>query len=304
MVVLNRLPSYLKLSREELQRRIETAWALMEGTCRVCPRHCKVDRARDDRRGFCRAGSRALVSSYHPHFGEEPPLVGRYGSGTIFFASCNLACVFCQNWEISQLRLGQEVEPRELALMMISLQRLGCHNINLVSPTIYIPQILAAMPLAIALGLRIPLVYNTGGYDSVEALRLLEGVVDIYMPDIKYSDDRIAGRYSLVKGYYGIAKEAVKEMHRQVGDLIVEDGIAVRGLIIRHLVLPGGLAGTAEVMRFIAQELSPHSYVNVMAQYRPENKARRYPELSRRITVEEYREALRLAAQAGLYRFA
>ena len=316
MVILDSLPSYLRLTRAALQERVEAAWALLGGaagpggpgmkggTCRVCPRHCKVDRVADDRRGFCRLGARALVSAYQPHFGEEPPLVGRHGSGTIFFASCNLACVYCQNWETSQLRQGQEVEPRDLALMMVHLQRLGCHNINLVTPSHVVPQILAALPLAVALGLRVPLVYNTGGYDSVEALRLLDGIVDIYMPDIKYADDGIAGRYSAVKGYYAIARVAVKEMHRQVGDLVVEDGMAARGLIIRHLVLPGGLAGTAEVVRFIAQELSPHSYVNVMAQYRPENRAHRYPELSRRITPQEYQEALRLAAGAGLDRLA
>ena len=336
MVILDRLPSYLKLSQEALQERVEAAWALLGGaagpggpgmkggTCRVCPRHCKVDRVADDRRGFCRLGARALVSAYQPHFGEEPPLVGRHGSGTIFFASCNLACVYCQNWETSQLRQGQEVEPRDLALMMVHLQRLGCHNINLVTPSHVVPQILAALPLAVALGLRVPLVYNTGGYDSVEALRLLDCIVDIYMPDIKYADDGIAGRYSAVKGYYAIARVAVKEMHRQVGDLVVEheglaaghahepsqppcpnrEGTAARGLIIRHLVLPGGLAGTAEVVRFIAQELSPHSYVNVMAQYRPENKAMKYPGLSRRLTTWEYREALSAARRHGLWRFA
>ncbi len=297
-------PVYLGLSREELRGRIEAAWELMRMPCRVCPRNCRVDRAADDRRGFCRVGSRAVVYSYHPHFGEEPPLVGSGGSGTIFFSSCNLACVYCQNWEISQLRLGEEVEPEQLAGMMLHLQAMGCHNINFVSPTIYVPQILAALPMAIDGGLRVPMVYNTGGYDSVECLRLLDGVIDIYMPDIKYSDERTAGKYSIVKDYYARTKEAVREMHRQVGDLIVENGIAVRGLIIRHLVLPGGLAGTEEVMRFIAEELSRDTYVNVMAQYRPENKAWRYAELSRRITSEEYREALAIARRHGLWRFA
>ncbi|MDP2949257.1 MAG: radical SAM protein [Chloroflexota bacterium] len=283
---------------------MDEAWELMASPCRVCPRHCKVDRRQDDRRGFCRAGVRALVSSFHSHFGEEPPLVGSGGSGTIFLASCNLACVFCQNWEISQARWGREVSDEQLAGAMLKLQALGCHNINFVSPTIYVPQILAALPHAVEGGLRVPLVYNTGGYDSQEALRLLDGIFDIYMPDIKYSDEAFARRYSLAKSYYPVAREAVKEMHRQVGDLVTEDGVAVRGLIIRHLVLPEGLAGTAEVMRFIGQELSVHSYVNVMAQYRPENKALQYPELSRRITVGEYEEALRLARAAGLYRFA
>lgn len=297
-------PSYLALGREELRRRIEAAWELMRRPCRVCPRRCQVDRAADDRRGFCRVGARAVVFSYHPHFGEEPPLVGTHGSGTIFFSSCNLACVYCQNWEISQLRLGQEVEPPELAAMMLRLQQMGCHNVNLVSPTIYTPQILAALPAAIDGGLRIPFVYNTGGYDSVEALRLLEGVVDIYMPDIKYPDEKTAGRYSAVKDYYARTKEAVREMHRQVGDLEVEAGVAVRGLIIRHLVLPGGLAGTEEVMRFISQEISPDSYLNIMDQYRPENKAMRYQELSRRITRQELAEAIAVARRHGLWRFA
>ncbi len=297
-------PSYLAMDRAELRRRIEAAWELMRMPCRVCPRGCKVDRSAEDRRGFCRVGSRALIFSYHPHFGEESVLVGPGGSGTIFFASCNLACVYCQNWEISQLRMGHEVNPGELAAMMLRLQQMGCHNVNLVSPTIYVPQILAAMPYAIDGGLRVPLVYNTGGYDSVEALRLLAGVVDIYMPDIKYSDEKTAGRYSIVKDYYARTREAVREMHRQVGDLMVEGGLAVRGLIIRHLVLPHGLAGTDEVMRFIAQELSRDSYVNVLAQYRPEHKALRYRELSRRITSDEYREAVESARRHGLWRFA
>jgi len=304
-------PLYLQLSREELERRVEAARELMRMPCRVCPRHCKVDRALDDRRGFCRVGQRALVFSAHPHFGEEPVLVGRgavpagrQGSGTVFFASCNLACVYCQNWEISQVRMGQEMEPPQLAETMLRLQGMGCHNVNLVSPTIHVPQILAALPFAIDGGLNVPLVYNTGGYDSIEELRLLDGVVDIYMPDVKYSDERTAGRYSIVKGYYETAKAAVREMHRQVGDLVVDDGIAVRGLVIRHLVLPHDLSGTDEVMRFIAEEVSRDSYVNVMAQYRPEHKALRYPELSRGLSAEEYRGALAAARGHGLWRLA
>jgi len=297
-------PSYLELSREELGRRIDAAWELMRQPCRVCPRRCKVDRTLDDRRGFCRVGQRALVFSAHPHFGEEPVLVGRRGSGTIFLASCNLACVYCQNWEISQIRMGQEMEPPQVAEMMLRLQGAGCHNVNLVSPTVHVPQILAALPHAIDGGLHVPLVYNTGGYDSIEELRLLDGVVDIYMPDIKYSDERTAGRYSIVKNYYRMAKAAVQEMHRQVGDLVEEGGVAARGLVIRHLVLPQELAGSDEVMRFIAEEVSRDSYVNVMAQYRPEHKALRHPELSRRLTAEEYRGALEAARRHGLWRFA
>jgi putative pyruvate formate lyase activating enzyme len=299
-----RRPAYLELGREELERRVDAAWQLMRSPCRACPRGCKVDRTANDKRGFCRVGAKALVSSFGPHFGEEPPLVGRHGSGTVFFASCNLSCVYCQNWQISQAREGKEVVPEQLAQMMLWLQRRGCHNINFVSPSIYGPQILAALLPAIEGGLRVPLVYNTGGYDSLEMLRLLDGVFDIYMPDIKYADDRMAARYSVVKGYVATARAALREMHRQVGDLVTEDGIAVSGMIIRHLVLPDGIAGTAQSMQFIAKELSRDSYVNVMEQYRPENKALRHPELSRRITSEEYREALWEAMRAGLHRFA
>ena len=299
-----RRPAYLELGREEVERRIEGAWQLMRSPCRVCPRGCKVDRAADERRGFCRVGAKALVSSFGPHFGEEPPLVGRGGSGTIFFASCNLACVYCQNWQISQAREGEETTPEQLAWMMLWLQRRGCHNMNFVSPSIYGPQILSALLLAVEAGLSVPLVYNTGGYDSLDMLRLLDGVFDIYMPDIKYADDRMAARYSVVKGYVETARAALREMHRQVGDLVIEDGVAVRGMIIRHLVLPDGIAGTSESMRFIAEELSPDSYVNVMEQYRPAHKAFRYPELDRRITSDEYGEAVREAMRAGLHRFA
>ena len=297
-------PAYLELGRTQLERRIEGAWQLMRSPCRVCPRGCKVDRAEDDRRGFCRVGVKAVVSSFGPHFGEEPPLVGRHGSGTIFFASCNLACVYCQNWQISQAREGEETTPEQLAQMMLWLQGRGCHNINFVSPSIYGPQILSALVPAIDGGLRVPLVYNTGGYDSLDMLRLLDGVFDVYMPDIKYSDGRMAARYSLVKGYVETARAALREMHRQVGDLVVEDGVAVRGMIIRHLVLPDGIAGTSESMRFIAEELSADSYVNLMEQYRPEHKALRYPPLARRITSEEYRQAVRDATRAGLHRLA
>ena len=286
-----------------LRERIDQAHELMRSPCRVCPRRCRVDRASDDRRGFCRAGASAVVSSFGPHFGEEAPLVGSGGSGTIFLTSCNLACVYCQNWQISQAREGEEATPEQQAPMIHLRQGRGCHNINFVSPTIYVPQILAALPHAIDSGLRLPLVYNTGGYDCLDALRLLDGVFDIYMPDIKYTDERM-GRYSLVKDYVATAKAALREMHRQVGDLVIEGGVAVRGMIIRHLVLPEGIAGTDEAMRFIAEELSRDSYVNVMAQYRPEHKAMRYPELSRRITGEEYGEAVRLAHRHGLHRLA
>ncbi len=299
-------PLYLSLSDAEWRRRVDEAWELLRSPCRVCPRYCKVDRT--DRAttkvGFCRVKDRAVVYSYHAHFGEEDPLRGWRGSGTIFFSSCNLACRFCQNWEISQLRQGVEVEPEGLADMMLALQARGCHNVNLVSPSIYTPQIMKATHLACRRGLRLPFVYNTGAYDSPESLRLLDGIVDIYMPDAKYSDDRIAGRYSLVKDYWQRAREALREMHRQVGDLVIgEDGVSRRGVLVRHLVLPEGLAGTREVARFLARALSPNTYVNIMGQYRPENRAREYPPLDRRLRQEELVEAVRIAREEGLSRF-
>jgi putative pyruvate formate lyase activating enzyme len=291
-----------------IKKKAQQAWKLLS-PCRVCPRKCGVNRIKDALRqaqgkiGFCRTGAKPRISSYHAHFGEESCLVGRGGSGTIFFSSCNLACVYCQNYEISQLRLGDEVEIEDLAKMMISLQERGCHNINLVSPTIWVPQILKALVIAVEKGLHLPLVYNTGGYDSLETLKLLDGVIDIYMPDIKYSDSKIAQKYSLGPNYWGVVQEAVKEMYRQVGDLVLnENGIAQKGLLIRHLVLPEGIAGTEKVMKFIAS-LSKNSYVNIMAQYYPTNKAYLYPEINRQITPEEYYEAVEIAKRCGLHRF-
>jgi len=243
------------------------------------------------------------VASYTPHFGEEPPLVGRSGSGTIFFSGCNLSCVFCQNWDISQEDQGHEVKTEEMARMMLALQDGGCHNINLVTPTHVVPQILEALVFAREEGLSVPLVYNSGGYDSAETLRLLDGIIDIYMPDAKYGSDGPAQKYSGAPGYTTVMKEALKEMHRQVGDLQMdEEGIALQGLLVRHLVLPTGTAGTEEVVRFISQEISVHTYLNVMAQFRPEYQACRYPELSRAITAREYAQALGLAQSAGLVR--
>jgi len=253
--------------------------------------------------GKCHVTSEAVVSSYNPHFGEEAPLVGRHGSGTIFFTYCNLRCVFCQNYTISQLGEGRVVDREELARMMLSLQESGCHNINLVSPTHVVPHILEALELAVGMGLYLPLVYNTGGYDSVETLELLDGIVDIYMPDMKYSDAKIAKQLSGIKDYPRANKAAVKEMHRQVGDLqIDEQGIAQRGLLVRHLVLPHGLAGTEEIVRFLAQEVSTNTYLNIMAQYRPCYKAFDIPLLSRAVNKQEFYEAIDLAHQHGLYR--
>ncbi|MCJ7743982.1 MAG: radical SAM protein [Dehalococcoidales bacterium] len=270
--------------------------------CRLCPRECRVDRLAGQK-GKCQVTREVTVSSYSPHFGEEAPLVGRHGSGTIFFAYCNLKCVFCQNHTISQLGEGTEVTSDELAGMMLSLQTQGCHNINLVSPTHVVPHILAALEIAVRKGLSVPLVYNTGGYDSLETLRLLDGIVDIYMPDMKYSDARIAEQLSGIKDYPGANQAAVKEMHRQVGDLQMdEQGVAQRGLLVRHLVLPNRLAGTEEVVRFLSQEVSRDTYLNIMAQYHPCHKAFDLPRLSRRITDKEFSEAVDLAHRYGLNR--
>jgi len=267
--------------------------------CRVCPRECGVDRLHGEI-GNCRAGLKVKVSSYHQHFGEEPPLVGRHGSGTIFLTHCNLHCVFCQNYEISQLGLGSEVTLDELAQMMLKLQDLGCHNINFVTPTPWVPQLVEALAIAQDEGLNIPIVYNCGGYESVETLKLLEGIVDIYMPDIKYAKDSFSLKYSAVENYWEVVRSALKEMHRQVGDLIVEKGIAKRGLLIRHLVLPNRIAGSKQCFEFISRELSKNTMVNVMAQYYPTYKASQYSEINRRITTQEYREALEELEKQGV----
>lgn len=244
-----------------------------------------------------------MVSSYGPHFGEEAPLVGQHGSGTIFFTNCNLNCLFCQNYTISQLGEGSPVTSQQLAMMMLSLQESGCHNINLVSPTHVVPFILEALEIAVSKGLNLPLVYNTGGYDSLETLRLLDGIIDIYMPDMKYSDEKIAQELSGVKNYPKTNRAAVKEMHRQVGDLKLDNrGIAQRGLLVRHLVLPHGLAGTEEIVRFIAQEISPNTYLNIMAQYHPAYKAFDHPRLAQPLPKHEFDQAIELAHRYGLHR--
>ena len=295
------LAGYNLMPLEILQDRAQATLARLEA-CEICPRRCGVNRLQDEH-GFCRSGRRARVAGFAPHFGEETPLVGQSGSGTIFFCGCNLACVFCQNYDISQQEVGREVSAQALARMMLALQRQGCHNINLVTPTHVVPQILEALVLARKEGLHVPLVYNSSGYDSVETLRLAEGVFDIYMPDAKYGSDEPALNYSNATNYVVIMKAAIREMHRQVGDLVIdEDGIARRGLLVRHLVLPEGRAGTAEVVRFLSGEISPNTYLNLMAQFRPEYNASRFPELNRPITGREYADALRLAARAGLAR--
>ncbi len=294
--------AYVALWRAgELSRRVQEAYQRLE-RCALCPRACGVNR-RQGEVGMCRTGELALVSSYGPHFGEEAPLVGDSGSGTIFFANCNLRCCYCQNYEISQLGEGYTVSPRELATMMLRLQRMGCHNINLVSPSHVVPQILAAVEIAAADGLCLPLVYNTGGYDALPTLQLLDEVIDIYMPDMKYADAEIALRLSGIRDYPAVNRVAVAEMHRQVGDLKLDArGIATRGLLVRHLVLPDRMAGTEEIVRFLATEISSQTYLNIMAQYRPCYQAHQVPGLGRGISQQEYLDALDMALRHGLTR--
>jgi len=293
-------PSYLNLLDEDLLAdRVVEAYRHLS-ICDVCAWECPVDR-RAGKLGVCRTGELARISSYGPHFGEESPLSGTRGSGTIFFTRCNLRCQYCQNHDISQTDRGDEVEPESIAGMMLKLQSRGCHNINFVSPSHVVPQILAAVLIAAQAGLRIPLVYNTGGYDSMAMLELLDGVIDIYMPDMKYSDPVVAKRYSRIPDYPQINQKAVKEMHRQVGDLSVDkDGIAVRGLLVRHLVLPDNLAGTDEVVRFICERVSQNTYLNIMNQYHPAYKSHHYPALNRRLTDQEYQSAVDFAIAAGM----
>lgn len=295
-------PAYLALHRRgELKRRAEEAVTGLK-ECRVCPRDCRVDRLAD-KTATCKTGRYAQVSSYFAHPGEEDCLRGWKGSGTIFFSRCNLRCVFCQNFDISQARPDQEVSPAELAAMMLKLQRAGCHNINFVTPEHVVPQVLEALVLAVEAGLRLPLVYNTSAYDSLESLRLLDGVVDIYMPDFKFWDPALSLRYLKAKDYPEAARHAIQEMHNQVGSLKMDDkGLAKRGVLVRHLVMPGMLAETRQILHFLAEEVSPDTYVNLMAQYYPAGKvtARKYSEINRPLSGSEYEVALQIAHQAGL----
>jgi len=295
-------PVYLETHRQGLlQPKVDAARDILN-QCNLCPHNCLVDRHHGEL-GVCRTGDKPVVSSYGPHFGEEDPLVGRNGSGTIFFTHCNLFCIFCQNYEISHGGQGEEISARDLASIMIHLQQRGCHNINFVTPSHQVAQILEALPIAIEAGLNVPLVYNSGGYDAVETLKLLDGVVDIYMPDFKFWDPEVAGQLCAAQDYPERAREAFKEMHRQVGDLVLDElGIARRGVLVRHLVLPDNLAGTDQVMKFLAEELSPNTYVNVMAQYRPCGRAFDHPSLGRLPTQEEQIEAQEAARRAGLSR--
>ncbi|MFN2189298.1 MAG: radical SAM protein [Candidatus Promineifilaceae bacterium] len=298
-------PAYMSLHRSgELLERVHAA---VDGLarCRVCPRDCDVDRLADET-AVCKTGRFALVSSYFPHFGEEECLRGARGSGTIFFSMCNLRCVFCQNYDISQSRAGTEVSPGALAQMMLELQEQGCHNINFVTPEHVVPQMLEGLVIAAKAGLRLPIVYNTSAYDSLHSLHLLDGIIDIYMPDFKFWDPDLSLRYLKAKDYPIAAQQALKEMHRQVGVLKMdEEGIAKRGVLVRHLVMPNDAAGTGKVMRFLAEELSPDTFVNMMAQYRPAHKVsgEKFAEINRPVTKEEMRHAYSAAKTAGIWRF-
>jgi len=295
-------PSYLKLHEQgEIKKRIEALKELME-ECRICPRKCGVRRLEGET-GVCNTGVKPIVSSAFPHFGEESCLVGENGSGTIFFTHCNLLCSFCQNFDISHLAEGEEVTIQDLAKMMLFLQKKGCHNINFVTPTHVTYQIVQAIEKAIPAGLNIPIVYNCGGYESVETLKLLEGIIDIYMPDFKFWDAEVGKRFTGTPDYPEIARQALKEMHRQVGDLVLdENGIAVKGILLRHLVLPENLAGTREIMRFIAKEISPMTYVNIMPQYHPCGNVIHERDMGRRILSEEFKKAIEAALEEGITR--
>jgi putative pyruvate formate lyase activating enzyme len=294
-------PCYLRLHRSgELAERVKRARRHMED-CDLCARYCHVNRLQTLRGVVCRTGERAVVHSFGPHHGEEGCLRGWNGSGTIFFSWCSLRCIFCQNWEISWKGQGEERSADELAALMLQLQDMGCHNINFVTPSHVVAQILEAVEIAAANGLKLPLVYNTGGYDSLEALALFDGVIDIYMPDMKYDDSALAHRYSHVRDYVEYNRKAVKEMHRQVGDLVIgDDGVARRGLLVRHLVLPNNISGTDKVFEFIAEEISTNTYVNIMDQYSPCYRAEEAPELDRMITAAEFEHALDAARRCGL----
>lgn len=296
------IPSYIHLHEKgELKQRISVLREFLK-ECRLCPRECRVNRL-DGELGVCQAGSELMVSSAFPHFGEEAPLVGHHGSGTIFLTHCSLRCIFCQNYDISHLGNGERITTPDLVRVMVRLQEMGCHNINFVTPTHYIPQIMSSLPEAIEKGLRLPIVYNCSGYESIEVIRLLGGVVDIYMPDAKYLDERHSKRFSNAPDYPEVNKKILKEMHHQVGDLTINSkGIAERGLLIRHLVMPNEVSSSGAVLKFIAEEISVHSYVNIMDQYRPEYRAHEYPEINRRITHKEYLEVIQWAKDYHLYR--
>ena len=294
------IPNYVKTyaQKQQFEQKIQQLQAILS-CCSLCPRQCKVNRL-EDQRGYCGAGRDLRVSSAFAHFGEESCLVGRSGSGTIFFAYCNLKCVFCQNYEISHLSQGSYITAEQLADYMLRLQNQGCHNINLVTPTHFVAQIVEALLLAVKKGLNIPVVYNCGGYESEQVIDIFNGIVDIYMPDAKFSSSEVSGKFCGIDDYFTNLKRVVKKMHKQVGDLEIIDGIAQRGLLIRHLVLPNGLAGTREIMEFIAKEISLNTYINIMAQYRPCADAYKFNDINRYISHNEYIDAIRIAESFGL----
>lgn len=294
-------PSYLNLYQNgKLDKIIEHSLNMLE-CCSICPRKCKVNRLKD-KRGFCKTGLKPMACSFMAHHGEEPPISGTKGSGTIFFANCNMGCVYCQNYEFSQLGQGREISSEELAGFMLELQKLGCHNINLVTPTHVMPQILRALKIAISKGLNIPLIYNTGGYELPEIIELLDGIIDIYLPDMRYADEEMSIKYSCAPDYPRYNKESVKEMHKQVGIARIDnEGIIKSGVVVRHLVLPNNISGTEEIMKFIAQQLSPDTYISLMSQYLPYYKAPEFKDLSRRLNKEEYEEAGGIMEKYGLF---
>ncbi len=296
----NYIPKYIKAQQKGwLSEKIEQSSALLT-SCTLCPRQCRVDRTRDEK-GYCSTGKNAVVSSFAPHFGEEPQLVGSKGSGTIFFSNCNLQCIFCQNYEISIAGMGQEADEEQIAFIMLELQKTGCHNINLVTPTHVVPQILKALDIAARYGLAIPLVYNCSGYESIETLRILKDVVDIYMHDFKFWESEIAETCCHARDYQHVAKKALKEMYDQVGDLKTDKaGIACSGLIVRHLVMPGRLDDTYQILKFLKEKVSSDTHVNIMSQYRPMGDVFKIQELSRPVTVKEFKQALRMAKNLEL----
>ena len=298
-------PAYMELFRSgELFRRSRQALRLLEN-CKVCPRDCEVNRLENEQ-AVCKTGRYAIVGSYAPHFGEEDCLRGTRGSGTIFFSLCNLKCVFCQNYDISQDGEGIVVSPEDLAAMMLDLQQRGCHNINFVTPEHVVPQILESLPLAVQMGLRLPLVYNTGAYDSMDSMRLMEGIVDIYMPDFKYWDNDRSRKYLKAKDYPETARTVIREMHRQVGDLVLdENGLAKRGVLLRHLVMPNNMEDTENIMAYLAGEISRDTYINIMDQYFPAGKVseKKYGEINRRPFSQEVETSKKIARQKGLHRF-
>jgi putative pyruvate formate lyase activating enzyme len=293
-------PSYVKAYQNgKLDMIIKKAFALLEA-CTICPRRCGVNRLNDEE-GFCKIGKQPKVYSFMPHQGEEPPLSGQKGSGTIFFSACNMRCVYCQNYEFSQLLEGKFVSTEELANIMLQLQLIGCHNINLVTPTHIMPYILKALSHATSKGLSLPLVYNTSGYESPEIIALLDGIIDIYLADMRYADEEAASRYSSAPDYPHYNQKSIQEMHRQVGTVKTDsDGIILKGLIIRHLVLPNAISGTEKIMRFIRDSISEETYISLMSQYMPYFQAPGFKELSRRLTHEEYKEAKNIMRSLGL----